>query len=353
MKNLSDYKNEINKCSKCALCQSVCPIYKLTGNDCAVSRGKFVMLDGVLKGELKLNKNIDKYLDMCLKCGKCAEFCPSGIDICKIFETAKYEYAKNTFWGKFIFFLESELVFGNFLKIFKFINRQKLLIKDADLGQKTLKILYFKGCAENICPHTQQLLKFIPNIEIIEKDFDCCGIPFLSSGNLKRYDEVREHNLSLMNCDFDYILTDCASCESTLRGYSSVGEDKFISLGELLVKQNVKFKSKKPLKVTFHKPCHLKNADFIPELFKNCENVKYIEMKNYDDCCGFAGEFALKNRKLSMEISQKKAQNVIATGADYVITTCPSCIFGLKQGLSGFKKVPKVLSLSEFLLNIC
>ena len=46
MKKLSDYKEQINKCSKCGKCQEVCPIYKLTGNDCAVSRGKFVMLNG-------------------------------------------------------------------------------------------------------------------------------------------------------------------------------------------------------------------------------------------------------------------------------------------------------------------
>lgn len=49
MKKLEDFKEDINKCSKCGLCQSVCPVYKITGNDCAVSRGKFVMLDGVLK----------------------------------------------------------------------------------------------------------------------------------------------------------------------------------------------------------------------------------------------------------------------------------------------------------------
>ena len=54
MHKLKDFKDEINKCSKCGLCQAVCPIYKLTGNDCAVSRGKFVMLNGVLKNDLNI-----------------------------------------------------------------------------------------------------------------------------------------------------------------------------------------------------------------------------------------------------------------------------------------------------------
>ena len=74
MHKLKDFKDEINKCSKCGLCQAVCPIYKLTGNDCAVSRGKFVMLNGVLKNDLKLNKNINKYLDLCLML-KYLDFC--------------------------------------------------------------------------------------------------------------------------------------------------------------------------------------------------------------------------------------------------------------------------------------
>lgn len=387
MKKLEDFKEEINKCSKCGLCQSVCPIYKLTGNDCAVSRGKFVMLDGVLKGDLKLNRNINKYLDLCLKCDKCSNFCPSSIDVCKILETAKYNYEKNTLWGKFIFFLESKYVFGNLLKLFKtLINPHPLREgkqlfaseasnRDVGAGENKLKLLYFKGCVNNIFPQTDKFLhKLFDNsdVEIIEKDFDCCGLPFLSSGNLERFEEVKKHNLELMNCDFDYILTDCASCESTLKGYfqptrndvglesttydlslraneKSVAIPSFISLGELIANQNIKFKFEKPIKVTFHKPCHLENDDFWLKIIENCENVEYVKMKDYDECCGFSGEFAIKNHKISMQISKQKAQNAINTGADYVITTCPACVLGLKQGILRIKKSPKVLSLSDFL----
>ncbi len=362
MKKLEDFKNEINRCSKCGLCQSVCPIYKLTGNDCAVSRGKFVMLDGVLKGDLKLNKNINKYLDLCLKCDKCSNFCPSAIDVCKIFETAKYEYAKNTLLGKFIFFLESKLVFDNLLKIAKIIIQLRKPTFRSYLGNgikkdTDLKLLYFKGCVNNIFPQTDKFLHKLfdnSNIKIMEKDFNCCGLPFLSSGNLERFEEVKKHNLELMNCDFDYILTDCASCENTLKSYTSSPckerwKEKFISLGELIANQNIKFKFEKPIKVTFHKPCHLENDDFWLKIVENCENVEYIKMKDYDECCGFSGEFAIKNRKISMQISKQKIKNIIDTGADYVVTTCPACVLGLKQGMFRIKKSPKILSLSDFL----
>ena len=70
MKTLKNFKQQINSCSKCGLCQSQCPIYKITGNDCTVSRGHFIMLQGLIKGDLKMSKTINHYLNLCLKCGK-------------------------------------------------------------------------------------------------------------------------------------------------------------------------------------------------------------------------------------------------------------------------------------------
>lgn len=378
MKKLEDFADDINKCSKCGLCQSVCPVYKITGNDCAVSRGKFVMLDGVLKGDLKLNKNIEKYLDMCLKCGKCKNFCPSNIDVCEIFNTAKYECAKNTIQGKFEKFFESKLVFGTFMKFMKIFRRINSAASiSGNRGEGCIKLLYFKGCVNNVYPKTERALKKIfsnLNVEIIERDFDCCGLPFLSSGNMERFEEVKKYNLALMDSDFDYILTDCASCESTLKGYFNsthaplTTEDKkasferavarsdggfsFVNAAEFLAGQNIKFKFKKPVKVTFHKPCHLENDEFLKPLLQKCENVEYIEAEDYDECCGFAGEFAIKNHKISKNISVKKANNIAKTNADIVLTTCPACILGIKQGfLFSGKKSPKIMNIMEFLAD--
>ncbi len=358
MKELKDFADDINRCSKCGLCQSVCPVYKVTGNDCAVSRGKFVMLEGVLKGDLKLNKNIEKYLDMCLKCGKCKDFCPSGIDVCKIFNMAKAECSKNSFRGKVEKFLESDLVFGNLMRITKKLTHSFSRKSDLNVSEKSQKLLYFKGCVNNVYPKTERALKKIfknLDAELIERDFECCGLPFLSSGNLERYEQVKARNLQLMaECRYDYVLTDCASCESTLKEYFSENTSpKFINAAEFLSEQNIKFRFKKPVKVTFHKPCHLKSVEFLSKLFEKCENLEYIEMKDYDECCGFAGRFAIFNRGISIEISKNKAQNIINTGADIVLTTCPACVIGIIQGLqlikpSG-KKRPKVMNIVDFL----
>jgi len=78
-------------------------------------------------------------------------------------------------------------------------------------------------------------------------------------------------------------------------------------------------------------------------------------MNEFDKCCGFSGEFAIKNIELSEKISAKKAQNAIDTNADYIITSCPACVLGLTQGVievkseKGKVKSPEILNFIEFL----
>ncbi|MCM1339313.1 MAG: (Fe-S)-binding protein [Muribaculaceae bacterium] len=356
VKCLKDFEQDLNKCSKCGLCQSACPLFKINPNECAVSKGKFIMLHGVTLGNLELSKNINKYLDMCLKCGKCNKFCPSGIDVCRIISAAKYEYMRSTFWGKLLNFLMSKYVFGVFLEVGKLISKP---FRKNISRKGGLKLLYFKGCINKICPRTDsyiaKIFKNVP-IDIIEPNFDCCGLPLLSEGNLERFEQVAKSNLELADCDYDYLITDCASCESTILGYpdyldniTGIAPEKSINWGNLIALKNIKFKFKKPLTVTFHKPCHLKNDVFLNRIFENCENVNYVEMDNYDSCCGFAGSFGIKNRELSLEISKQKAHNIKAVNADYVITTCPSCVLGLKLGLHSIGCKTKVVTLLEFL----
>ena len=372
MKMLKDYEKELSKCSKCGQCQVACPVYKLTKNDCTVSRGKFIMLHGVTQGELKLTKNINKYLDMCLKCGKCSDFCPAGIDALEIITCAKQEYMKTTIISKIINFFQSKLVFSNFIKIGKLIFRhsEQGILRNKTLGmteceespyitkENCLSVMYFKGCVNKVLPDTDKYLKKIfekSDIEIIAPDFDCCGLPFLSEGNMDRFEQSAKTNIENLNTSYDYLVTDCASCESTLLSYKkyfdcNITSEKLLNWGDIIALKDLKFEFKHPVKVTFHKPCHLKNDSFFEKIIKNCTNVEYIKMDNYDECCGFAGSFALKNRGLSKELSKNKAINIRNTDADYVITSCPACILGLKQGLflTGNKKT-KVVSLLEFL----
>jgi len=52
-------------------------------------------------------------------------------------------------------------------------------------------------------------------------------------------------------------------------------------------------------------------------------------------CCGAGGDLLAVNLKLSQEISKRRAEQVIESGAQLLVTSCPSCMkvlgFGIRE----------------------
>lgn len=337
MKKLKDFEKEINKCSKCGLCQGVCPVFEATGNECAVSKGKFVMLSGVLKGDLALSPKINSYLDLCLKCDKCSQFCPAGIEVCEILQTAKYEYISRNPLHKFPPATLPDCILD---LAGKFIPRKK------SQGQR--QILYFKGCVNKIYPRTENSLKTIlgkADIHLVDLPFSCCGMPFYSSGRLEQFEELKAGNTRLINdSEYEYLLTDCASCENTLKHYGTINK-KIINAETLLTELGLTYIFNKKQKVVFHRPCHLENTEFLTQLIKSCENIEFIDIP--DSCCGLAGDFVLKKPWISNKLAAKRAKEIVQSGAKIVLTSCPACVIGLKKALFGTGI--KVYNIIDFL----
>ena len=359
MKQLDEFKEIIHNCSKCGLCQSVCPTYIESGNECVVSRGQFIMLRGVIKGDLKMNKNINKYLDLCLKCGKCSNFCPSNIDIVEVILSAKAEYFKSSFEGKILSFLHSKMVFNTALNIANFFFGSK---KKYNKKCKT-KAIYYGGCSSKVFSKTSDYIKSTLNnmeIEVLDTDLNCCGLPFLTSGNADRFIEQLNENVNkIKDLEFDFFITDCASCQSTWASYAKYIKDpilrekleniKFKTIYDLIAENDIQFKSNKETTITYHQPCHSKN-DVAEKIISKIKNIKYIELKKKDDCCGFSGLIKPTTWRTTKNISTKKHTNIINTKAKYVLTTCFACFLTLNI-LSKFKYRTK--TLISFLSENC
>lgn len=391
MKNLDDFEEDIYKCSRCGLCQTVCPVYKVTLNECSVSRSKFNMLNGIIKGDLALNKKIMEYMELCLGCNACKEFCPSSIDAREIFTAVKAEYKRNkpTLISPYLIFKILLLFAGagfslyRLLRLDKITNQifrgtDKLLFKrillfntlakknlkekkkiSSSKNTKTKKALFFKGCFNKYINNDSEcaVKKILKNtdIELIEKPFECCGISLLSSGEEKDFLKVAGKNLSLIPEDCDYVLTDCASCSYVLKSYEkylpSNITPKVVSILDLIKDKTISVTGKN-IKITAHKPCH-EDSDFIT-LIKNIKGTDYIEAENFDKCCGFSGKFALTHQKISREISKRKAQDMIKTGAEFILTNCPACKLGLNQGLIETGNCEQtVMNVVEFIAQYC
>ncbi len=81
------------RCNKCGFCLAGCPIYKVTGIEWTVARGKLTLLRSVLDGELELSEITEPILD-CLTCNCCVDHCPSGVMTDDLILTARAELVK-------------------------------------------------------------------------------------------------------------------------------------------------------------------------------------------------------------------------------------------------------------------
>ena len=329
MKELADCKEIIHSCSKCGLCQSVCPIYKITGNDCTVSRGQFIMLNGVIKGDLKLSKKINRYLDLCLKCSACSKFCPSGIDVVEIIALAKAEYFSKHPFEKIISFFQKHLFFG------LFINCLRIFSKNIKSKTFDKKVIYFGGCSGKIAGN-RAVTKILNacNIEVISPNFDCCGIPYYVRGDAKEYENsMKNFCKKVEKYDCKEIVTTCASCEKTLKSYlKNTNRNDIIikNIFEYIRENNLKIKLNKPQKVTFHKPCNIAHFEDIDWLLNNTENLIYVQSEDYDSCCGLNGLTKLSEFRIMKTLFQSKRKKLIKTGAETVLTSCFGCEIALK-----------------------
>ena len=393
---LDEFKEEIYKCSGCGLCQSVCPVYKILKQECAVSRGKFKLLNAIVNREIGFSKKTLEIMDMCLHCQACSEFCPSGIDAQKIIEAAQSDmldlnirnnfkvFLSRIFKQKPLLFLGSffiSLVRSSFILDFMaslgikkaelcrdFLKRKVRPLRKKSNLKKEIKAIFFKGCINTYLNSSSAnaVYKIFDKtkVEVIDCEFSCCGLPMKSSGDEKSFIQLAKNNLDKLPEDFDYLIFDCQSCKSTFLEYVRVLEgdykqkalnisQKCISVYGLLEKINYLPKKQwKHSTVTVHYPCHTRFSEdekIMRNLLEKIPNITFIEAENSKECCGAAGSFILLNNDLSKQISRKKAQGIIKTGANMVVTSCPSCFLGIKQGLLQEQSSIKVMQLIEFL----
>lgn len=300
------------------------------------------MLRGLIKGDLKMSKKLNKYLELCLKCGACSKFCPSGINVVDIITSAKSEYFKTHPLEKIISFVQKVFLFGFGVKFLSFFARN---IKSKTFDKK---VVYFGGCSGNI-KGNKAIVKLLNacDIEVISPRFNCCGIPFYVRGDSETFKKSKENYLSIMSENgIKDVITTCASCEKTIKGFSQ--EFNIKNIFSYIRENQLHLKLKKKMLVTFHKPCNLDNYEDVKWILENTENLEYVEMKDFDSCCGLNGITKLNEYNIMTKIFRKKHNNIKNSGAKVVLTSCLGCEVALN--LFSFGQY-KVHDFTEFLLN--
>jgi glycolate oxidase iron-sulfur subunit len=201
-----------------------------------------------------------------------------------------------------------------------------------DLGKKLIRFLTDNGVTV-----------------VTPKGQNCCGAPvFLGAGDFDTGRKLADANVKAFK-HLDYVITDCATCASALKEYSTFLADTderhydYLDLGNR-IKDITEFlvdilqpppsaytviPEINGKKVTWHDPCHLSRYLGVVKqprrIMRSIPDIEYIEMPHADACCGMAGTFGLNAYDLSRKIADRKAEDINATGADIVVTACPGC----------------------------
>jgi glycolate oxidase iron-sulfur subunit len=233
--------------------------------------------------------------------------------------------------------------------------------------QTRKRAVLFIGCGTNfMLPHvgeaTISLLELL-GYEVAIAENGCCGLPAFVHGELTAARQLAANNmLAFAGTPDDIIVTDCSSCASYLKTYPQLfpetdgSDEETRTRAELfasrthditeilaseeagrLIEHATAGRTRPYSRVTFHDPCHLsrylKLSSQARRVLDLLPGTEFIEMKEADWCCGGAGTFAVEHPHLSLRILERKMRNIDATGADAVVTTCPSCIMQIRFGL--------------------
>ena len=110
-------------------------------------------------------------------------------------------------------------------------------------------------------------------------------------------------------------------------------------------------------KITYHDPCDLGRSSGIYDeprgIIKAIPQTEFIELENSREntkCCGGGGNVEAVNAELSENIAKIKAQEIIETGADIVVSSCQQCVRTIAGALKKEKSKIKAMDIAELLI---
>jgi len=216
----------------------------------------------------------------------------------------------------------------------------------------TARVLAAEGC-DVVSPRAQR----------------CCGALSMHNG---REEEAQRFARSLIDtfdaADVEYVVVNAAGCGSTMKEYAHLLRDdpayadrarafsrKVRDIAELLVELGP-VAPRHPLEATvaYHDACHLAHAQGVRsqprQLLRQIPGIELREIAEAELCCGSAGVYNILNPEPARELGDRKAANIVATGADLLVTANPGCLMQVASAI-GRSGHPMVLAHTVELLD--
>jgi glycolate oxidase iron-sulfur subunit len=376
----------IADCVHCGFCLPTCPTYVLWGEEMDSPRGRIVLMK---QGHEEISAPLVEHLDRCLGCMACVTACPSGVKYDKLIEDARAQVERNferpapeRAYRQLVFELFTHpgrlraaapaVAAARRLGIDRLARRPRVrrlaprlatlaaLAPDAPLrraltrlperfearGAKRGTVALLQGCVQRVFfGHVNEATARVLAAEGFEVHAPrlprCCGALQLHAGD----DGARERAKDAITAldSYETVVVNAAGCGSAMKDYGHVLRDepewaeraerfagKVRDASELLAEAGPRAE-RRPLgmKVAYHDACHLAHAQKVRaqprELLRSIPELELVEPAEWELCCGSAGVYNLLEPEPAAELGERKARNLLDTGAEAVAAGNPGC----------------------------
>jgi glycolate oxidase iron-sulfur subunit len=389
-------KELIDDCVHCGFCLPTCPTYLLWGEEMDSPRGRIYLMEIGLEGE-PLDQEMASHFDRCLGCMACVTSCPSGVQYDKLIEATRQQVERRhprtrseralrtMIFGLFPHPGRLRALRGP-LELYRRSGLQGLvrrsgLLRRLPAGMAAMeRLLPDMGRAQPVPERTPAVgtvrrrvgmltgciqRAFFPQVnaatarvlaaedcEVVAPRQRCCGALSMHSG---REQEAQAYARAMIDAfegtGVDNVVVNVAGCGSSMKEYEHLLRDdpdyaeraaafsaKVRDLSELLVELGP-VAERKPLdiSVAYHDACHLAHAQGVRaqprESLGGVPGLQVREIAESEICCGSAGIYNLLQPQAAKELGDRKAGNVLATGADLLVTSNPGCMLQIRASL--------------------
>ena len=330
------YEWEMNKCYGCDLCDDACPVRLFNAGD------KLNIIYNTWNNE---DDGVPLY--SCLTCSACTNACPQLVD-----------------YDSYVDIRRNLIVGGPPAAEIPHTVLQAVLAAEADEDEAFIptadypidsNIGYYPGCVDYI----DQVMLFShvnegtmnlgetttaaftlfeelgQDVTYLGRDFlKCCGHDQKWQGLSEVFEKLKGYNQKKIGeSGIDTLVTSCAECFRTFALDYELEDMKVMHTTEFLTENgfDMELKTDDDITVTYHDPCRIGRQmnlyDEPRNLVESIEGVSLVEMEhNKEDglCCGVSSMMSCNENSRGLRL--QRFDEVKATGADIMLTTCPKCV---------------------------
>lgn len=379
---------EISACTNCRLCADVCPAVSASHDGCLSGAYRLHRLRGVIgrragllsrllrRSEPSAEELTDfgKTVFSCTLCANCQEVCPVGIGLKGLWCSLRQDLVHEDAYPEQVDMIRDNLVESH--NVFGEENDERLDwvedLPDApedSFVRESAEIVYFTGCVASFFPMAQQIPMAMAKIleqrgvhfTLLGEEEWCCGFPLLGAGLKDHFREYIDHNVeAVRRTGARRIVFACPSCYQTWREFypkefqitHAAEFFEELSLGKEMFTEPLQ------LTVTYHDPCDLGRGARVFEaprrLIRSIPGVKLVELaRNRENCrcCGGGGNLEMIDPRLSAQITEEKIAEVLATGAQAVVTCCQQCVRTMTTYVKRNQIPIEVLDITQLVLR--